>query len=268
MVINLVKTQIDDGVMEIRLCAPQTRNSLTLELRAALGEAVEQAELDRAVRAVYLTGEGPTFCSGGDLRHLQTACEPWPVHRRFRQLSRWLVPLISLDKPVVVGVNGHAVGGGMGLALTGDIVVACESAKFMSGFFRLGAVPDIGMMYHLPRLIGMARAKNFLFSDGTLSAAQAAEWGLVSKVVPDSQLYEAGMAEARRLASGPAEVMGLAKSLMARSFETSLGDMFAFEGLGQALAMSNPEFREGLSAALDKRKADFAGVSRADAGVP
>jgi 2-(1,2-epoxy-1,2-dihydrophenyl)acetyl-CoA isomerase len=123
------------------------------------------------------------------------------------------------------------------------------------------------MMYHLPRLIGMARAKNFLFSDGTLSAAQAAEWGLVSKVVPDGQLYEAGMAEARRLASGPAEVMGLAKSLMARSFETSLGDMFAFEGLGQALAMANPEFREGLSAALDKRKADFAGVSRVDAGV-
>ncbi|NBS97862.1 MAG: enoyl-CoA hydratase/isomerase family protein, partial [Betaproteobacteria bacterium] len=103
---------------------------------------------------------------------------------------------------------------------------------------------------------------------GTLSAAQAAEWGLVSKVVPDGELYDVGMAEARRLASGPAEVMGLAKSLMARSFETSLGDMFAFEGLGQALAMSNPEFREGLSAALDKRKADFAGVSRADAGVP
>jgi len=215
-----------------------------------------------------LTGGGATLWSGGGLRQLQRGCDPWPVHRRFRQLSRWLVPLISLDKPVVVGVNGHAVGGGMGLALTGDIVVAGESAKFMAGFFRLGALPDIGMMYHLPRLIGMARAKNFLFSDGTLSAAQAAEWGLVSKVVPDSQLYEAGMAEARRLASGPAEVMGLAKSLMARSFETSLGDMFAFEGLGQALAMSNPEFREGLSAALDKRKADFAGVSRADAGVP
>lgn len=267
MASKLVTTTMDGGVMVIRLSAQETRNSLTPELREALGVAVEQAERERAVRAVFLTGEGPTFCSGGDLRMLQTACDPWPVHRRFRSLSRWLVPLITLDKPVVVGVNGHAVGGGMGLALTGDLIVAGESAKFMAGFFRLGAVPDIGMMYHLPRLVGMARAKNFLFSNGTLSAAQAAEWGLVSKVVPDAQLFEAGLAEARRLADGPAEVMGLAKVLMARSFETSLSDMFAFEGFGQALAMSNPEFREGLSAALEKRPADFAGVSRADAGA-
>lgn len=266
MTADLVTTTIDDGVMVVRLSSPQTRNSLTQELREALGDAVERAERDRGVRAVFLTGDGPTFCSGGDLRMLQVACDPWPVHRRFRQLSRWLVPLITLDKPVVVGVNGHAVGGGMGLALAGDVVIAGESAKFMAGFFRLGAVPDIGMMYHLPRLVGMARAKNFLFSDGTLTAAQAEEWGLVRRVVPDGELFEAGMAEAKRLANGPAEVMGLAKLLMARSFETSLADMFAFEGLGQALAMSNPEFREGLSAALGKRKADFAGVSRADTG--
>lgn len=262
---KLVTTTMDGDVMVIRLCALQTRNSLTPELRAALGEAVEKAETDRGVRAVFLTGEGPTFCSGGDLRMLQTACDPWPVHRRFRGLSRWLLPLITLDKPVVVGVNGQAVGGGMGLALTGDVIVAGESAKFIAGFFRLGAVPDIGTMYHLPRLVGMARAKNFLFSNGTLSAAQAEQWGLVARVVPDAQLFEAGLAEAKRLAAGPAEVMGLAKTLMARSFETSLADMFAFEGFGQALAMSNPEFHEGLAAALEKRAADFAGVSRADA---
>lgn len=267
MASRLVTTTMDGDVMVIRLSAPQTRNSLTPELRAALGDAVERAEGDRGVRAVFLTGEGPTFCSGGDLRMLQTASDPWTVHRRFKGLSRWLLPLIALDRPVVVGVNGHAVGGGMGLALTGDVIVAGESAKFMAGFFRLGAVPDIGMMYHLPRLVGMARAKNFLFGNGTLSAAQAEQWGLVSRVVPDAQLFEAGLEEARRLAAGPAEVMGLAKTLMARSFETSLTDMFAFEGFGQALAMSNPEFGEGLAAALEKRAADFAGVSRRDAGT-
>ena len=188
---------------------------------------------------------------------LKDACDPWSVHRRFRGLSRWLYPLITLDKPVVIGVNGHAVGGGMGLALTGDLLIAGESAKFMSGFFRLGAIPDIAMMYHLPRLIGMARAKNFLFSGATFSAQQAAELGLVYKVVPDKDLYAAGLREAQRLAEGPAEVMGLAKSLMARSFETGLSEMFAFEGLGQALAMSNPEFREGLAAALERRPSNF-----------
>ena len=254
---RLVKTSKIDSVLVICLNSPKNRNSLTPEFRSQLGEAVAEAEADLSVRSVFLTAEGPTFCSGGDLKALTTSCDPWTVHRRFRALSKWLFPLISLDKPVVVGVNGHAVGGGMGLALTGDLVLAGESAKFMSGFFRLGVVPDIGMMYHLPRLIGMAQAKNFLFSGGTFTAQQAADLGLVFKVVPDAELYEAGLAQAQRLAQGPAQVMGMAKSLMARSFETSLSDMLAFEGFGQVLAMSNPEFHEGLDAALERREVDF-----------
>ena len=256
---QVVSTAKEGSVLVIRLCSPENRNSLTTELREQLGDAVESAERDRAVRSVFLTG---------DLRMLQTACDPWPVHRRFRSLSRWLVPLITLDKPVVVGVRGHAVGGGMGLALTGDVVIAGESAKFMSGFFRLGVVPDVGTMYHLPRLIGMARAKNFLFSGATLSAKEAFDLGLVVKVVPDDQVESAGLAEAARLAEGPAEVMGLAKTLMARSFETTLVDMFAFEGFGQVLAMSSPEFREGLSAALESRRADFASAAAASSNTP
>lgn len=192
---------------------------------------------------------------------MQSGSDPWSVHRRFRDLDRWLVPLIRIDKPVVVGVRGQAVGGGMGLALTADVVIAGEDATFMAGFFRIGVIPDIAMMYHLPRLIGMARAKNFLFGNGTITARQALEWGLAAKVVAHDEVDAAGLAEAHRLAQGPAEVMGLAKSLMARSFETSLADMVAFEGLGQALAMSNPEFREGISALLAKRPADFIGAA-------
>jgi len=261
---EVVKSVREGSVLVIRLCSPANRNSMTTEMREQLGEAVEIAERDRAVRAVFLTAEGPTFCSGGDFKMLQTACDPWPVHRRFRNLSRWLVPLITLDKPVVVGVRGNAVGGGMGLALTGDVLILGEGAQFVSGFFRLGVVPDVGTMYHLPRLIGMARAKNFLFSGATMSAQEALELGLAAKVVPDDQVETAGMAEAARLAAGPAEVMGLAKTLMARSFETTLTDMFAFEGFGQVLAMSNPEFREGLKAALEKRPADFAGAAEGE----
>jgi 2-(1,2-epoxy-1,2-dihydrophenyl)acetyl-CoA isomerase len=259
---QLVSTMTEGPVLVIRLCSPENRNSLTTELREQLGDAVEQAERDRSIRSVFLTADGPTFCSGGDLKMLQTASDPWPVHRRFRNLSRWLTPLITLDKPVVIGVRGAAVGGGMGLALTGDMLIAGESARFISGFFKLGALPDIGTMYHLPRLIGMARAKNFLFSGATMSAQEALELGLVAKVVPDGQVEEASLAEARRLAEGPSEVMGLAKTLMARSYETSLHEMFAYEGLGQALAMSSAEFREGLNAALESRAADFAGASR------
>jgi 2-(1,2-epoxy-1,2-dihydrophenyl)acetyl-CoA isomerase len=254
---QLVSAEREGSVLVVRLCSPENRNSLTTELREQLGEAVETAERDRTIRSVFLTSDGPTFCSGGDLRMFQTATDPWTVHRRFRNLTRWLTPLITLDKPVVVGVKGQAVGGGMGLALTGDVVIAAEGAKFIPGFFRIGSIPDICMMYHLPRLIGMARAKNFLFSGATLSAQEACELGLVAKVVPDDQLQAAGMAEAQRLAEGPAEVIGLAKTLMARSFETSLIDMVAFEGFGQVLAQSSPEFREGVAAMIERRSPDF-----------
>ncbi len=253
----LVTTRRHGPVLEIRLSSPKSRNSLTEPLREALGDAVKDASLDRSVRVVLLTAEGQSFCAGGDLFALQKACDPWPVHRRFRKLDHWLSPLITLDRPVVVAVNGHAVGGGMGLALTGDVLIAGESAKFMAGFFRLGAIPDIATMYTLPRLVGMAQAKRILFNNLSLSAQEAAAIGLVSRVVPDEELHQSGLAEAQRLAAGPAEVMGLAKIMMARSFESSLGEMLAFEGFGQALAMSNPEFREGLNAAVEKRPADF-----------
>lgn len=227
---------------------------------------MDYADRERSVRSVYLTGEGASFCSGGDFRMLKDASDPWPVHRRFRQYKRWLMPLTQLEKPVVVGVRGHAVGGGMGLALTGDIIIAGESAKFVSGFTRLGAIPDIGMMYQLPRVIGMARAKNFIFGGATMSAVEAQELGIVKRVVPDTDVDEAAMEEAQRLASGPAEVIGLAKMLMARSFESSLEEMFTYEGLGQALAMSSAEFKEGFGAAMEKREADFpAAAARAAA---
>lgn len=253
----LVTTMRHGPVLEIRLNSPKSRNSLIEPLREALGDAVKMAALDRSARVIYLTAEGQSFCAGGDLFALQKACDPWIVHRRLRKLDHWLTPLITLDRPVVVAVNGHAVGGGMGLALCGDVLFADESAKFMAGFFRLGAIPDIATMYHLPRLLGMAQAKRILFNNLTLTATEAAALGLVQQVVPDAKLYQTGLDHAQRLAAGPAEVMGLAKITMARSFETSLADMLAFEGMGQALAMSNPEFREGLAAAIEKRPADY-----------
>lgn len=262
---QLVSRTLDGPVLAIRLTSPENRNSLTMELREQLGEAVAYAEAERGVRSVYLTGEGASFCSGGDFRMLQEASDPWPVHRRFRKFKQWLTPLTQLEKPVVVGVRGHAVGGGMGLALAGDLVIAGESAKFVSGFTRLGAIPDIGMMYQLPRMIGISRAKNFLFGGATMSAHEAFELGLVLKVVPDADVDAAGMEEAGRLAKGPAQVIGLAKMLMSRSFESSLEEMFTYEGLGQALAMSSAEFREGFGAALEKREADFVGAAAREA---
>ncbi|KAG1258157.1 hypothetical protein G6F65_015672 [Rhizopus arrhizus] len=143
---ELVATQRDGDVLIIRLANPESRNSLTMDMREQLGAAIALAEREPGIRAVFLTGDGPTFCSGGDLNHLRTACDPWTVHRRFRNLSRWLTPLITLDKPVVVGVNGHAVGGGMGLALTGD--AGCRARH--RGHVPLAAPDRHGARQELP----------------------------------------------------------------------------------------------------------------------
>jgi len=255
---RLVETRRDGGVAIVRMVNEKARNSLSNEMRVELAAAFAAAAADDAVRSVYLTGAGTAFCSGGDLKNLKAVTGAWSAHRRFRRLGEWLLPFIRMEKPVVVGVNGVAVGGGMGLAFAGDLIIAAESAKFMAGFFRVGVCPDVATMYTLPRLVGMARAKQLLFSNGTWSAQDAFAAGLVLEVVPDSKLDEVCLARAHALADGPAGVIGVAKLIMARSFETGLDEMFLYEGFGQALAMSSGEFKEGLDALLDKRPARFA----------
>lgn len=247
----------EGAVQVVRLADEPTRNSLSDRMRVDLPDALQQAAADPRVRVLYLTGTGRSFCSGGNLKSLKTLQTPWEVHERFRKLGSWLMPFLRFEKPVVVGLNGHAVGGGVGLALGGDVLIAAESAKLISGFFRVGVIPDVAVMYTLPRLIGLARAKNFLFSNGTITAQQAVEMGLAADVVSDRQLDEVCMARARELADGPVRIMGLAKLLMAHSFETNLNEMFLLEGLGQSLAMSSAEFQEGINAMMENRPARF-----------
>jgi 2-(1,2-epoxy-1,2-dihydrophenyl)acetyl-CoA isomerase len=149
----------------------------------------------------------------------------------------------------------------MGLALLADVVIAGESARLMAGFFRLGVVPDCLTLFTLPRLIGLARTRNLLMTNGTLTAKDALDLGLVAKVVPDDQVDAEGLALAHSLAEGPAEVIGLAKQLLLKSFESSIDDVMLYEDLGQALAMSSAEFREGLAALREKRKPDYRGAA-------
>ena len=254
---RLVDVQQDGAVATVRMVNDKSRNSLSNEMRVELSSAFARVAADETVRAIYLTGSGTSFCAGGDLKNLQAVTGAWSAHRRFRKLGEWLLPFLRIEKPVIVGVNGVAVGGGMGLAFAGDIIVAAKSAKFMAGFFRVGVCPDVATMYTLPRLVGMARAKQFLFGNQTWTAEDALHAGLVAEVVSDAELDAICLQKAQAIAEGPAAVMGVAKLIMARSFETGLDEMFLYEGFGQALAMSSGEFKEGLSSMLEKRPAKF-----------
>lgn len=258
-----VETEQQGPVLIIRLDNEAARNSLTREMRYSLRDIVREIEEDHTVRAVYLTGKGKTFCSGGDLRMLTHASEPWPVHRRFQHAANLFPPLLQLNRPVVCGVRGMAIGGGMGLALMADLIVVGESAQFGAGFFRLGAVPDCLTLFTLPRTIGLARTRNFIYTNSTWNAQEIVDNGLALKVVPDDQVDVEGIALANKLASGPAEVMGLAKQLLLKSFESSVDELMAYEGFGQVLAMSSVEFQEGLQALIEKRTSDPLGAAQA-----
>jgi 2-(1,2-epoxy-1,2-dihydrophenyl)acetyl-CoA isomerase len=259
-----VETERQGPVLIVRLANEAARNSLTREMRFSLRDVTREIQDDPSVRSVYLTGKGDTFCAGGDLKMLTKANEPWPVHRRFDHASTLFPALLSLNRPVVCGVRGLAVGGGLGLALMSDLIIAGESATFSSGFFRIGTIPDCLTLFTLPRLVGLARARNFLFTNDSWDAATAAGLGVVTKVVADADIDAEGLALAHHLANGPADVIGLAKQLLLKSFESSVTEMMEYEGFGQVLAMSSVEFREGLAAAVDKRKPDFAGASAKD----
>lgn len=249
----VLETQLEDGVLTLRLNDPKTRNSLSNPMRDALSAAVRWATQDPEVRVVYLTGTGSTFCAGGNAQNLIALKTPGDVHARFRNMGSWLLPLIRLEKPLVVGLNGTAVGGGMGLSLLGDIVIAAENATLVSNFFKLGVVPDVAMLYMLPRLVGLAKARNIFYSNRILSAQEAFDLGLVAEIVSAEDLNEVCRAKAREIAGGTFKAMGLAKLLMSRSFELDLDTMFLLEGLSQAVAMSDDDFHERLSAFLEKR---------------
>lgn len=259
-----LEVERDGPVLIVRLANEAARNSLSREMRYSLRDLVREIEDDRSVRAVYLTGKGAAFCAGGDLGMLSKANAPWAVHRRFRHANNVFPPLMSLDRPVVCGVRGHAVGGGMGLALMADLIVAGDSARFMAGFNRIGSVPDCLTLYTLPRMIGLSRTRNFLLTNGTWTATDALDLGVVAEVVPDEQVDARGLALAHQLARGPAEVMGMSKLLLLKSFESSMDDLMLYEDLGQVLAMSSAEFKEGLAALREKRQPDQLAAALAD----
>jgi 2-(1,2-epoxy-1,2-dihydrophenyl)acetyl-CoA isomerase len=249
----IVETERVGSVLIIRLAAEKTFNALSNAMRDGLAAAFGEAVREPSIRAICLTARGPAFCAGGDLNALnEVRKDPWAVHRRFRDMGRWLLPMLRIEKPVVTAVRGYAIGGGFSLALLGDIVVASDTAKFRASWMRLGILPDVLALYMLPRLVGLAKARKMFIAEETLSAEEAKALDLVTEVVPDGGLDQRALELAQSLAEGPAEVWGLTKLILSRTFESSLDDMFLFEGLGQVVAMGGPEFESRLGATLRK----------------
>jgi 2-(1,2-epoxy-1,2-dihydrophenyl)acetyl-CoA isomerase len=245
--------------MRIVLNRPETFNAFNREMALALQELLDSAAEDEDIRAVLLTGEGRAFCSGQDLTE---AIDPeGPGLDRI--LSEHYNPIVrkmrALPKPIVVAVNGVAAGAGANLALAGDVVVASENANFIQAFSKIGLIPDTGGTLTLPRLVGPAKASAWMMLGDKVSAAEAERSGMIYKVFPAESLEAEAQKLAEKLAESPTQAFALTKQALNASTYAGLDAQLELERRLQNEAGATQDFKEGVSAFLEKRPAVYTG---------
>jgi enoyl-CoA hydratase/carnithine racemase len=257
-VTTLVELTVERGIAIVALNRPEVRNAINDALRAELVATLEGIAADEAVRAVVLTGKGKSFCSGGDISGMQerlkapagqVAFNGW---RRQGQTHKSIALLHGLPKPVIAAVNGAAAGLGCDMALACDFIVASEDALFTMSFVKRGLVSDGGGMYFLPRRIGLARAKDLIFTGRSVAAPEALAIGLADRVAPAGTLLAEAAGWARELSQGSPASIALSKAILDRTFESAEEQIFALGREAQAVCYTTVEHQESVAAFLDK----------------
>jgi 2-(1,2-epoxy-1,2-dihydrophenyl)acetyl-CoA isomerase len=247
-----------DGVATVTLDRPDKLNALTEEMFDALIAGFAELSGDDTVRAVVVTGAGRAFCAGSDVAGMVNKDLP-AGRRRMQKRARLVMGVAGLEKPVIAAVRGPAVGIGFSLAMACDLIVASETARFVQSFKNLGLVPDGGSVFFLTRLLGVARAKELVYTARPLPAGEAHEWGIVSRVVPDAQLEAQAGALAAELAGSATFALGLAKKMFQSMSMPSLEMLLETENLAANAAKLTEDHAEGLAAFREKRKPQFRG---------
>ena len=244
-----------DSIVTVILNRPRVKNALSMEMIEKLKEIFEGFKEDSSVRAVIITGAGDAFCSGADLTWVQG--DSSSVRKGCLSAQGLVTSILSLEKPVIAAVNGHATAGGCELAIACDIRIASEKARFGELFIRIGLIPAMVGIYLLPRLIGTGRAKELIFTGDIIDAFAAERIGLVNRVVPHERLLDEAKTLARRLADGPLLAIGKAKTAINRSLDTDLRGTLDHLAVVQSKLSETEDHREGVAAFLEKRKAKF-----------
>ena len=250
-----VLTERDGAVLTITLNRPEVFNAFNAALHAALAAALEEAA-DPGVRAVVITGAGRGFCAGQDLKEFSEM--PESIRERLEQTYHPNIRAIrGLAKPVIAAVNGPCAGAGLSLACACDLRIAADTATFVPGFIGIGLVPDSGGSWFVHRLLGFARAFEWMTSNRKLTAAEAHAWGLVSEVTDD--LPARGAALAAEYAALPTRGIGLTKRLFEHAYTASLDEQLELEAALQQEATGTADFAEGVAAFIEKRPPEFCG---------
>lgn len=244
---------------------PGQRNALTQGLRMDYAEMIERVRSDDAVKALVLTGSGGSFCAGADIRAMRdrfTGVTPErdagdAARSRILQLQDWLERLRGMEKPVIAAVDGPAFGAGFSIALAADFIVASQTATFSMVFNRLGVLPDMGAIHILPRLIGLAKARDLLMTARPIGAEEAVALGLVYEVCGPDVLLDTAVDLAGRFAQAPQPAIGLTKRLLNRSFEVDYGTFVDLEGCAQSACATSADHRDAVMRFLDREPARY-----------
>jgi 2-(1,2-epoxy-1,2-dihydrophenyl)acetyl-CoA isomerase len=252
-----VETSRDGAVLTITLNRPDVLNAFNKAMHDALAAALKDAR-DPEVRAVVVTGAGRGFCVGQDLTEFQEAAGDIADRLRANYHPNVLA-VRALEKPVIASVNGPAAGAGLSFAAACDIRIAADSATFVPAFINIGLVPDSGGTFFIARLLGTARAFEWMTSGRRLTAAEAEQWGVVSEVVEADRLPQRAAELAAELASMPTRAIGMTKRLFDAAPTNSLDEQLELEAQLQSAATQSEDFREGAAAFLEKREPQFKG---------
>tara|TARA_B100000927_G_scaffold270472_1_gene246657 strand:+ start:3379 stop:4185 length:807 start_codon:yes stop_codon:yes gene_type:complete len=262
---NAIEKNLNDkGVLQLTLNRPEVLNAMNADLIMGLLDNLYEAKANQKVRSIVITGNGRGFCAGADL-----VDGGWPSSEglssgevTFNNMENAFNPLVKAitqsNKPVISAVNGIAAGGGVGLALCGDIVLAAESAKFKLVFGpNLGIISDVGASWFVPNLIGRARANGMGLLGEDISAKQAKDWGLIWDCIPNDELMIRAMEIAEKIADGPIEGLKAVVKAHDRALSSTLSEQLDYEKETQRIRTDSKDFKEGVKAFAEKRKPNF-----------
>lgn len=249
------------GIATIRLCRPHALNALTSKMADdLLPGACARATRDPGVRVVVITGSGRGFCAGADVDdRIPELTADTDATALERPIGGYAASVWAITKPVIAAVNGVAAGGGMALATLADFRVVAESARFVPAFLSRGLMPDSGLTFTLPRIIGRAQAYRVLMTGAAIESAEALAIGLADQVVPDDGLASAADEFAAALALGPAVALSFTKRALARSARATFDEQLEFESWGQHVCFKTRDFLEGMAAFKEHRAPKFVG---------
>lgn len=261
---DFLRYEQHDHVVTLTMNEPARRNPLTGN--TAVPEflaAIDRIQQDRQVRAVILTGEGPAFSSGGDVKAMQLQAsgdrDAMDVRQDYRGgIQKLPLALFNMEVPVIAAVNGPAIGAGLDLACMCDIRIASDKATFAESFVKLGIIPGDGGAWLLPRIVGLSRAAEMSFTGMTLDAATALQWDLVSRVVPHADLMAAAQEVALRIAANPPHAVRLTKRLLREALHTRLDTLLELSAVFQTLSHQSADHREAVAAFIERRPPVYA----------